>query len=189
MNDYYSTTDPPSILYKPMEMSCCAARYSVDNRWYCARIKRYSSEIAVELAYLEYGNNEEGHITELRPLDPAFIRLPAQAICTALEDVAETLISLRHGQRASLVEIVRIVGSRLDLNDYAAYNLPKQTKPYTILQKLKSHRTHPVVSRTSNLPSINFNFNDNIGLCTITSITSPFHFFIQQSNEIVLFEH
>ncbi|CAF2018271.1 unnamed protein product [Rotaria magnacalcarata] len=41
-------------------------------------------------------------------------------------DVAETLISLRHGQRASLAEIVRIVGPRLDLNDYAAYNLPKQ---------------------------------------------------------------
>ncbi|CAF4253868.1 unnamed protein product, partial [Rotaria magnacalcarata] len=44
-----------------------------------------NSEIAVELAYLDYGNNEEGHITELRPLDPAFIRLPAQAIYTALE--------------------------------------------------------------------------------------------------------
>ncbi|CAF4860792.1 unnamed protein product, partial [Rotaria magnacalcarata] len=42
-------------------------------------------------------------------------------------DVAETLISLRHGQRASLAEIVRIVGPRLDLNDYAAYNLPKQS--------------------------------------------------------------
>ncbi|CAF2052413.1 unnamed protein product [Rotaria magnacalcarata] len=161
----------------------------------------------------KYGYNEEDNvhelkdngenryrITELRPLDPAFIRLPAQAIYTALEDVAETLISLRHGQRASLAEIVRIVGPRLDLNDYAAYNLPKQilekatnlmipsSQPIDVF-KLKSHRTHPVVSRTSNLPSINFNFNDNIGLCTITSITSPFHFFIQQSNEIVLFEH
>ncbi|CAF2063432.1 unnamed protein product [Rotaria magnacalcarata] len=105
-------------------------------------------------------------------------------------DVAETLISLRHGQRASLAEIVRIVGPRLDLNDYAAYNLPKQTKPYTILQQAKiSSNASGRVSRTSNLPSINFNFNDNIGLCTITSITSPFHFFIQQSNEIVLFEH
>ncbi|CAF4252633.1 unnamed protein product, partial [Rotaria sp. Silwood2] len=180
MNDYYSTTDPPSILFKPMEMSCCAARYSVDNRWYRARIKRYSSETTVELVYLDYGNNEERNINELRPLDPAFARLPAQAICAALEllpingdnnsswtkkasfkfhedtltkpldvriiaqptlqwpmyfvqltidehtDVAETLISLRHGRRASLAEIVQIVGPRLDLNDYAAYNLPKE---------------------------------------------------------------
>ncbi|CAF4351216.1 unnamed protein product, partial [Adineta steineri] len=85
MNDYYSTSDPPSISFKPMEMSCCAARYSVDNRWYRARIKRYSSETTVELVYLDYGNNEERNIHELRPLDPAFARLPAQAICAALE--------------------------------------------------------------------------------------------------------
>lgn len=39
----------------------------------------------VELVYLDYGNNEERNINELRPLDPAFARLPAQAICAALE--------------------------------------------------------------------------------------------------------
>ena len=43
------------------------------------------------------------------------------------QDVAETLISLRHGRRASRGEIVQIVGPRLDLNDYAAYNLPKES--------------------------------------------------------------
>ncbi|CAF4754227.1 unnamed protein product, partial [Rotaria sp. Silwood2] len=41
MNDYYSTTDPPLILFKPMEMISCAASYSVNNRWYRAGIKRY----------------------------------------------------------------------------------------------------------------------------------------------------
>ena len=35
--------DPPTAPFRPVEMSCCAARYSVDNRWYRARIKRYSS--------------------------------------------------------------------------------------------------------------------------------------------------
>lgn len=35
--------DPPTSPFRPVEMSCCAARYSVDNRWYRARIKRYSS--------------------------------------------------------------------------------------------------------------------------------------------------
>ncbi len=44
-----------------------------------------------------------------------------------LQNVAETLISLRHGRRASLAEIVQIVAPRLDLNDYAAYNLPKES--------------------------------------------------------------
>ncbi|CAF3633254.1 unnamed protein product [Rotaria sp. Silwood1] len=257
MNDYYSTTDPPSIPFKPMEMSCCAARYSVDNRWYRARIKRYSSETTVELVYLDYGNNEERNINELRPLDPAFARLPAQAICAALEllpingdnnsswtkkasfkfhedtltkpldiriiaqptlqwpmyfvqltidehtDVAETLISLRHGRRASLAEIVQIVGPRLDLNDYAAYNLPKEilqqathlilpqrqsdnilhlsnvTKQDSGMQSKISSNQSGRISRSSNLPSINLNLNDNISTCTITSITSPSHFFIQ----------
>lgn len=100
-SDYYSTSDPPTKPYKPIPMSCCAARYSVDNRWYRARIKRYSSgrqfdllfvkplqnalDTTVELVYLDYGNNEERHIDELRSLNPAFTRLPAQAICAALE--------------------------------------------------------------------------------------------------------
>lgn len=39
----------------------------------------------VELVYLDYGNHEELNINELRPLDSAFTRLPAQAICAALE--------------------------------------------------------------------------------------------------------
>ena len=42
-------------------------------------------ETTVELVYLDYGNNEERNINELRPLDPAFARLPTQAICAALE--------------------------------------------------------------------------------------------------------
>ncbi|CAF4297190.1 unnamed protein product, partial [Adineta steineri] len=41
-------------------------------------------------------------------------------------DVAETLISIQSGRRASLAQIVQIVGPRLDLSDYAAYNLPKE---------------------------------------------------------------
>jgi hypothetical protein len=34
-------------------------------------------------------------------------------------------------------------------------------------------------SRTANLPSLNLNLTDNIGSCTITTVTSPSHFFIQ----------
>lgn len=96
--------DPPKSSFRPVEMSCCAAKYSVDNRWYRARIKRYSSgkkisfgkskrfemfffseDSTVELVYVDYGNNEERPISELRPLDLAFTRLPTQAICAALE--------------------------------------------------------------------------------------------------------
>ncbi|CAF5009855.1 unnamed protein product [Rotaria sp. Silwood1] len=38
----------------------------------------------------------------------------------------KTLISLCHDRRASLAEILQIVGLRLDLHDYAGYNLPKE---------------------------------------------------------------
>ena len=48
-------------------------------------IRLYRVENTVELVYLDYGNNEERPVSELRPLDPAFARLPAQAICAALE--------------------------------------------------------------------------------------------------------
>ncbi|CAF4417676.1 unnamed protein product, partial [Adineta steineri] len=45
---------------------------------------------------------------------------------------------IQSGLRASLAQIVQIVGPRLDLSDYAAYNLPKE-----ILQ----HATHLNVSQ------------------------------------------
>ena len=54
----------------------------------------------------------------------AFLNYPPSS---AQQDVAETLISLRHGRRASMTDIVRTVGPRLDLNDYAPYNLPTES--------------------------------------------------------------
>ena len=45
----------------------------------------FSEDSTVELVYVDYGNNEERPISELRPLDLAFTRLPTQAICAALE--------------------------------------------------------------------------------------------------------
>jgi hypothetical protein len=107
-SEFYAFHQPPSVPFRPAEMSCCAARYSVDSRWYRARVRRYSSgqqslrvrcsivvrlaDTTVELVYLDYGNNEERSIDELRPLDPTFARLPAQAICAALE-VGRTIFS------------------------------------------------------------------------------------------------
>lgn len=257
MNDYYSITAPPAKSFRPAEMSCCAARYSVDNRWYRARIKRYSSDTTVELVYLDYGNNEERTVDELRPLDVTFARLPAQAICAALEllptngdnnsswskkasfkfhedtltkpldvriiaqptlqwpmyfvqltidehtDVAETLITLRHARRASLAEIVQVIAPRLDLNDYASYNLPRDIlkqvtdqvslsrQPPPPLRQQQQQQSKLNINKPSNgiksrltavaitLPSTNLNLTDNVGSCTITSITSPSHFFIQ----------
>ncbi|CAF4924119.1 unnamed protein product, partial [Rotaria sp. Silwood1] len=42
-------------------------------------------------------------------------------------DIVETLISLRHGLRASFAEILQIVCLHVDLNDYADYSLPKES--------------------------------------------------------------
>ena len=67
------------------------------------------------------------------------------------------MITLRHGRRASLAEIVQIVGPRLDLNDYAAYNLPKEStfksifRFYLFYSLVLQHATHqPLPQRQPN---------------------------------------
>ncbi|CAF4968449.1 unnamed protein product [Rotaria sp. Silwood1] len=110
------------------------------------------------------------------------------------------LISLHHDQRASLAETLQFVGLRLDLNDYDAYDLPKEilqqatnlmipqrqsvnvSNTSNVMRKDNganvSSDSSARIYRSNNFPSINLNLNDNIGSCTITSRTSPSHFFL-----------
>ncbi|CAF1333546.1 unnamed protein product [Rotaria sp. Silwood1] len=132
MNHYYSTTDLPLVSFKPMEMGFCLARYSVDSRWYHTRIKRYSSEITVELVYLDYvvctafelllaNSDNNSSWTE-----KACFKFHEDTLTKSLDrNVAKTLICLRHSRRVSFAEIVQIIDPRLHLNDYIVYNLPK----------------------------------------------------------------
>ncbi|CAF5022629.1 unnamed protein product [Rotaria sp. Silwood1] len=77
------------------------------------------------------------------------------------------LISLHHDQRASLAETLQFVGLRLDLNDYDAYDLPKE-----ILQQATNlmipQRQSVNVSNTSNVMR-----KDN-GSCEIINLMNRF---------------
>ncbi|XP_059059729.1 maternal protein tudor-like [Achroia grisella] len=67
----------------PVGAACCA-RFPYDDNWYRARItnKRGSKVI---VAYVDYGNEQEVNISDLRTITPDLMRTPAQAIKCALK--------------------------------------------------------------------------------------------------------
>ncbi|GFS16179.1 tudor domain-containing protein 1 [Elysia marginata] len=59
----------------------CAARFSVDQNWYRARIVSVVSPTSCEVQFVDYGNSEQTLTSELKALtgDERFLELPAQA--------------------------------------------------------------------------------------------------------------
>ncbi|CAF0818486.1 unnamed protein product [Didymodactylos carnosus] len=207
MNEYYSESDPPRVKYFPPEFGFCAARYTVDERWYRARVKRYINETTIEAFYLDYGNYEDVSIDQVRPLDPVFATLPAQAICASAEilpssdNVAWSRQAICQFSSDTLnktfdADAFRSVGHG---QTYFAQKHPKRSNEVVAADILQSQRktqgsvsrnektaststmniiTKPS-SRITSLPSITLNLKDNLGSCHVTSATSPTHFFIQ----------
>lgn len=74
-------SSPPGEL--PVGAACCA-RFPDDDNWYRARI-RESRGKKVVVAYVDYGNEQEIEISDLRTISPDLIKLPAQALKCALK--------------------------------------------------------------------------------------------------------
>lgn len=56
----------------------CAAQYTVDKRWYRAKIIALPGNRMVEVFYVDYGNQELMAWDQIRKLKPRFLRIPAQ---------------------------------------------------------------------------------------------------------------
>ncbi|KAG6452178.1 staphylococcal nuclease domain-containing protein 1 [Manduca sexta] len=56
--------------YVPRRGNICAARFSVDDQWYRARIEKITEDKMVHVFYIDYGNREVVDITRLAPLPP-----------------------------------------------------------------------------------------------------------------------
>lgn len=67
----------------PVGAACCA-RFPDDNNWYRARV-RDTRGSRVVVAYVDYGNEQEIDVSDLRTITPELIRLPAQALKCALK--------------------------------------------------------------------------------------------------------
>ncbi|KAJ2943611.1 hypothetical protein O0L34_g16719 [Tuta absoluta] len=67
----------------PVGAACCA-RFPDDDNWYRARVRRTNGKKVV-VAYVDYGNEQEVDVSDLRTITPELIRLPAQAMKCALK--------------------------------------------------------------------------------------------------------
>ncbi|XP_045771869.1 uncharacterized protein LOC123871883 [Maniola jurtina] len=80
--------------YKPLQLrpatgELVAALYSLDNRWYRARVVTYGpADRNFEVKYIDYGNLMWISEESIRELEPRFWSLPAQAVQCALAGVS-----------------------------------------------------------------------------------------------------
>lgn len=75
------TSSSPGDL--PMGAACCA-RFPDDTNWYRARIID-TRQNKIIVAYVDYGNEQEVDVSDLRTITPELMRLPAQALKCALK--------------------------------------------------------------------------------------------------------
>ncbi|XP_013172201.1 PREDICTED: maternal protein tudor-like isoform X2 [Papilio xuthus] len=67
----------------PVGAACCA-RFPDDDNWYRARVKDTKGNKVI-VTYVDYGNEQEINVSDLRTITPDLIRLPAQALKCALK--------------------------------------------------------------------------------------------------------
>ncbi|PSN35049.1 hypothetical protein C0J52_15402 [Blattella germanica] len=82
-----SHINTPHSFYVQRVSQACAAQYSLDKRWYRAKVIGLAEHSMVEVFYVDYGNQESLHYTQLRKLLPQYSKFPAQAIHCSLSDV------------------------------------------------------------------------------------------------------
>ncbi|CAH1638555.1 unnamed protein product [Spodoptera littoralis] len=67
----------------PVGAACCA-RFPDDNNWYRATV-RDTKKNKIVVMYVDYGNEQEVEVSDLRTITPDLIRFPAQAMMCALK--------------------------------------------------------------------------------------------------------
>lgn len=73
--------------------SACCARFPDDDNWYRARVRELKGNKVV-VDYVDYGNEQEVEVSDLRTITPELIRLPAQAMKCGLKVSSFVLLLL-----------------------------------------------------------------------------------------------
>lgn len=99
-----------SVHPKPLVDSICVARNPDNNTWYRAKIIANELSPDVEVRFIDYGQTKKIPLRELRPIDPTFLRLDAQAFQCSLFDLPPTDANF------ATEELHKFVGSSLTQN-------------------------------------------------------------------------
>lgn len=79
-----------SVHPKPLVDSICVARNPDNNMWYRAKIIANELSPDVEVRFIDYGQTKKVPLRELRPIDPTFLQLDAQAFQCSLFNLPAT---------------------------------------------------------------------------------------------------
>ncbi|KAM8833034.1 tudor domain-containing 6 isoform 2-T2 [Synchiropus picturatus] len=95
LQDFYASPHP-----RPIVESVCVARNPDNGKWYRAKIMTNNHNPAVEVRFIDYGKTQRVPVQDIRPLDPAFLRLNAQAFqCSLAPKNDASFVSLSHFQK------------------------------------------------------------------------------------------
>ncbi|KAG8899320.1 hypothetical protein FRB99_006782 [Tulasnella sp. 403] len=77
---HHQSNKSSSSTYAPKTGELISARFSGDNGWYRAKVRRtVTNKKECEVVFIDYGNQETVPFTHIRPLDERFRSLPGQA--------------------------------------------------------------------------------------------------------------
>ncbi|KAH8916110.1 transcription factor [Atractiella rhizophila] len=97
---HYSAA-PPAPNFIPRSGDLVAARFTVDNVWYRAKIRRSNPQKKIaEVLFYDYGNSEELPYDRIRPLDPRFKALEPQSQDAALSFIKLLGADTEYGEEA-----------------------------------------------------------------------------------------
>ena len=105
-----------------------AAQYSADNLWYRAAVTTVQRSDA-EVYFVDYGNRELVPFSRIKPLNPEFAKLPAQAIPCSLAEIAPSGRGAEWSDEATEIIFELVNGKSLVAQIKGHTNLSK--KPFS----------------------------------------------------------
>ncbi|KAI9299095.1 hypothetical protein K502DRAFT_298660 [Neoconidiobolus thromboides FSU 785] len=99
--------------FSPKVNLICSAKFSLDNQWYRAKVKRISGGKA-EVLYIDYGNSELVPLSNLRPIPDKFTKLKSQAIEAKLAYLKVPTLDKDYGNEALNVFRELVEGKQLN---------------------------------------------------------------------------
>ncbi|CAK1585968.1 unnamed protein product [Parnassius mnemosyne] len=87
----------------PVGAACCA-RFPDDDNWYRARVKDTRGKKVI-VTYVDYGNEQEVDISDLRTITPELIRLPAQALKCALKGFEDKPVETKTSNQLEMLAL------------------------------------------------------------------------------------
>lgn len=90
INEHYSNMDKSSrCVTSPKVGHACVTVFEEDNLWYRARIESISNN-DVNVRFIDYGNTQQAKVSDLKEIEPQFLKLPVLAVECTLDDKKTT---------------------------------------------------------------------------------------------------